>query len=46
MAAYGLHSQRFNYLFHDGHVPLKTTETLGTGTLANPKGMWTMTAGD
>jgi prepilin-type N-terminal cleavage/methylation domain-containing protein/prepilin-type processing-associated H-X9-DG protein len=45
--SYGLHSQRFNYLFHDGHVGLhKTTETVGRGTTANPRGMWTMTAGD
>ena len=43
----GLHAQRFNYLFHDGHVGThKTTETVGSGTTANPKGMWTMTAGD
>jgi prepilin-type processing-associated H-X9-DG protein len=46
-AAYGLHSRRFNYLFHDGHVQaLKTTDTVGTGTLASPKGMWTMVRGD
>jgi prepilin-type N-terminal cleavage/methylation domain-containing protein/prepilin-type processing-associated H-X9-DG protein len=46
-AAYKLHAQRFNYLFHDGHVQtLRTTDTVGTGTLTNPKGMWTMTAND
>jgi prepilin-type N-terminal cleavage/methylation domain-containing protein/prepilin-type processing-associated H-X9-DG protein len=46
-AAYGLHGKRFNYLFHDGHVQaLRTTDTVGAGTLTNPKGMWTMTAGD
>jgi prepilin-type processing-associated H-X9-DG protein len=45
--SYGLHAQRFNYLFHDGHVGLhKTTETMGTGTAADPRGMWTMTPGD
>jgi prepilin-type N-terminal cleavage/methylation domain-containing protein/prepilin-type processing-associated H-X9-DG protein len=45
--SYGLHSQRFNYLFHDGHVGLfKTAQTIGSGTLANPNGMWTMAAGD
>jgi prepilin-type N-terminal cleavage/methylation domain-containing protein/prepilin-type processing-associated H-X9-DG protein len=45
--AYGLHGRRFNYLFHDGHVGiLKTTDTLGSGSPANPKGMWTMTLGD
>jgi prepilin-type N-terminal cleavage/methylation domain-containing protein/prepilin-type processing-associated H-X9-DG protein len=45
--SYGLHSLRFNYLFHDGHVGLhKTMETIGSGTIADPKGMWTMTTGD
>jgi prepilin-type N-terminal cleavage/methylation domain-containing protein/prepilin-type processing-associated H-X9-DG protein len=45
--SYGLHSKRFNYLFHDGHIGLhRTTETLGRGTAANPYGMWTMEAGD
>jgi prepilin-type N-terminal cleavage/methylation domain-containing protein/prepilin-type processing-associated H-X9-DG protein len=45
--SYGLHSQRFNYLFHDGHVGLyKITETIGRGTVALPRGMWSMTAGD
>ena len=46
-SAYGLHSRRFNYLFHDGHVEaLKVEQTIGSGTLAAPKGMWTVTAGD
>jgi prepilin-type N-terminal cleavage/methylation domain-containing protein/prepilin-type processing-associated H-X9-DG protein len=46
-SAYGLHSHRFNYLFHDGHVEaLKIEQTIGTGTLANPKGMWTVAPGD
>lgn len=45
--SYGLHSKRFNYLFHDGHIGLhKTTDTVGRGTTSNPLGMWTMTAGD
>jgi prepilin-type N-terminal cleavage/methylation domain-containing protein/prepilin-type processing-associated H-X9-DG protein len=45
--AYGLHSHRFNYLFHDGHVEaLKVEQTVGTGTLTAPKGMWTITPGD
>jgi prepilin-type N-terminal cleavage/methylation domain-containing protein/prepilin-type processing-associated H-X9-DG protein len=45
--SYGLHSKRFNYLFHDGHVGLHTTaETIGRGTPANPMGMWTMVSGD
>jgi prepilin-type N-terminal cleavage/methylation domain-containing protein/prepilin-type processing-associated H-X9-DG protein len=44
---YGLHGGRFNYLFHDGHVEiLKLGDTIGSGTLAAPKGMWTMTPGD
>lgn len=46
-AAYGLHSQRFNYLFHDGHVAIhRITDTVGTGTTNAPKGMWTLVAGD
>jgi prepilin-type N-terminal cleavage/methylation domain-containing protein/prepilin-type processing-associated H-X9-DG protein len=45
--SYGLHSQRFNYLFHDGHVGLyRTTSTVGSGTAADPRGMWTMAPGD
>ena len=45
--AYGLHSKRFNYLFHDGHVSLhKITDTVGSGTTTAPKGMWTMIPGD
>ena len=44
---YGIHSKRFNYLFHDNHVQaLKLEQTVGSGTLANPKGMWTVKAGD
>jgi prepilin-type N-terminal cleavage/methylation domain-containing protein/prepilin-type processing-associated H-X9-DG protein len=46
-ASYGLHSQRFNYLFHDGHVKThKIEETVGIGTVMSPRGMWTMKAGD
>jgi prepilin-type N-terminal cleavage/methylation domain-containing protein/prepilin-type processing-associated H-X9-DG protein len=45
--AYGLHSHRFNYLFHDGHVEaLKIEQTIGAGTLTAPKGMWTVAQGD
>jgi prepilin-type N-terminal cleavage/methylation domain-containing protein/prepilin-type processing-associated H-X9-DG protein len=45
--SYGLHSSRFNYLFHDNHVQtLKTTDTVGRGTVASPQGMWTMTIAD
>jgi prepilin-type N-terminal cleavage/methylation domain-containing protein/prepilin-type processing-associated H-X9-DG protein len=44
---YKAHGSRFNYLFHDNHVEaLKIEQTVGTGTLANPKGMWTVAAGD
>ena len=44
---YGIHSKRFNYLFHDNHVQaLRIEQTVGTGTLAAPKGMWTVTPGD
>jgi prepilin-type processing-associated H-X9-DG protein len=44
---YGLHGKRFNYLFHDNHVQaLKIEQTVGTGTLNNPKGGWTVAVGD
>ena len=44
---YGIHARRFNYLFHDNHVQaLKMEQTVGTGTLNNPKGMWTLAARD
>ncbi|HVU07337.1 MAG TPA: prepilin-type N-terminal cleavage/methylation domain-containing protein [Verrucomicrobiae bacterium] len=44
---YKLHSSRFNYLFHDGHVSaLKVEDTVGTGTVTAPRGMWSVTRGD
>jgi len=44
---YLLHGSRFNYLFHDGHVAnLATNQTIGTGSLSNPKGMWTVEVDD
>jgi prepilin-type N-terminal cleavage/methylation domain-containing protein/prepilin-type processing-associated H-X9-DG protein len=44
---YGIHGKRFNYLFHDNHVQaLKLEQTVGTGTLSFPKGMWTVIQGD
>jgi prepilin-type N-terminal cleavage/methylation domain-containing protein len=44
---YKLHRNRFEYLFHDNHVEaLTTNQTIGTGTLMNPAGMWTIAAGD
>jgi prepilin-type N-terminal cleavage/methylation domain-containing protein/prepilin-type processing-associated H-X9-DG protein len=46
-AAYGLHGERFNYLFHDGHVAIhRVTDTVGSGKTNSPAGMWTLTAGD
>jgi prepilin-type N-terminal cleavage/methylation domain-containing protein/prepilin-type processing-associated H-X9-DG protein len=45
--AYGLHGQRFNYLFLDGRAAIhKITDTVGSGTTNAPKGMWTMIPGD
>ena len=44
---YGIHSKRFNYLFHDNHVQaLKIEQTVGNGTLDKPQGMWTIKAAD
>lgn len=38
---------RFNYTFNDGHVEtLKVEQTVGTGTLTAPKGMWSAVQGD
>jgi hypothetical protein len=38
---------RFNYLLHDAHVEcLKIENTVRTGSLTQPKGMWTITVGD
>jgi len=46
-ATYKLHGNRFNYLFHDGHVEaLRYTATVGSGTVINPKGMWTVAPSD
>jgi prepilin-type N-terminal cleavage/methylation domain-containing protein/prepilin-type processing-associated H-X9-DG protein len=44
---YRAHKNRFNYVFNDGHVEtLKIEQTIGTGTLTAPKGMWTAVVGD
>ncbi len=44
---YKAHKNRFNYTFNDGHVEgLKVEQTIGSGTLTVPKGMWTAMAGD
>jgi prepilin-type N-terminal cleavage/methylation domain-containing protein len=44
---YRAHHNRFNYVFHDNHVEtLRIEQTIGSGTLNVPKGMWTIAAGD
>jgi prepilin-type processing-associated H-X9-DG protein len=44
---YGIHAKRFNYLFHDNHVAaLRVEDTVGTGTVQDPRGMWTIAPGD
>jgi prepilin-type N-terminal cleavage/methylation domain-containing protein/prepilin-type processing-associated H-X9-DG protein len=44
---YNAHWGRFNYAFHDGHVAaLKIEQTVGSGTISAPNGMWTVTPGD
>ncbi len=44
---YGIHGRRFNYLFHDNRVEsLRLEQSIGTGTLTNPKGGWTAAMGD
>jgi prepilin-type N-terminal cleavage/methylation domain-containing protein len=47
LPTYKHHGRRFDYLFHDNHVETLTIEqTIGTGTLAKPKGMWTVMRND
>lgn len=42
-----LHSNGYNYLYCDGHVKwLLPGTTVGAGTIASPKGPWTIAAGD
>ena len=44
---YKAQQNRFNYAFHDGHVEaLRIEQTVGSGTLAAPAGMWSVIAGD
>ncbi|MGA4644125.1 type II secretion system protein [Limisphaera sp. 4302-co] len=44
---YYLHNGRFNYLFHDGHSELlKVEQTIGRGSLNDPRGFWTVVAND
>jgi prepilin-type processing-associated H-X9-DG protein len=43
---YKAHKNRFNYTFIDGHVEaLKIEDTVGTGTVYVPKGMWAAASG-
>lgn len=42
-----LHQKSTNWGFADGHVKwMRAEDTLGTGTLADEKGIWTIMAGD
>jgi len=42
-----LHSMGYNWLFCDGHVKWLTVEkTIGTGTMTQPLGFWTLADGD
>ena len=44
---YKAQNNRFNYLFCDGHAAaLAIEQTVGTGTLTSPKGMWTSLPND
>jgi prepilin-type N-terminal cleavage/methylation domain-containing protein len=44
---YKAQRSRFNYVFHDNHVEsLKIEQTIGSGTMTAPKGMWTVAQGD
>jgi prepilin-type processing-associated H-X9-DG protein len=44
---YKAQKNRFNYVFNDGHVEtLRIEQTIGSGTLTVPKGMWTAKLGD
>jgi len=44
---YKAHGSRFNYIFCDNHVQtLSIEQTIGTGTLTAPAGMWTAAPGD
>ena len=46
-AAPSFHKDRFSWLFVDTHVQsLKGQETVGTGVLGDPKGMWTLDRND
>lgn len=41
------HKDRFSWLFVDTHVQsLRDQDTIGNGTLNDPRGMWTLDNGD
>ena len=42
-----IHLEGWNYLFVDGHVKwLRPEKTVGTGSVTDPKGFWTVTEND
>ena len=42
-----IHFDGYNYLFADGHVKFqKPEQTIGTGSMTNPRGMWTLAEND
>jgi len=44
---YKAQKSRFNYVFNDGHVEtLRMEQTIGSGTMTAPRGMWSMMPGD
>ena len=44
---YKAQKSRFNYVFNDGHAQtLKVEDTIGSGTLTAPRGMWSAVGGD
>jgi prepilin-type N-terminal cleavage/methylation domain-containing protein len=46
-ALYKAHGNHFNYLFFDDHVEsLTLQQTVGNGTLSNPKGKWSLNPND
>jgi hypothetical protein len=46
-ATNGVHGQRFDCLFHNGHAEiLRMEQTIGIGKTNAPKDMWTVVGGD
>jgi prepilin-type N-terminal cleavage/methylation domain-containing protein/prepilin-type processing-associated H-X9-DG protein len=47
LALYKAHGNHFNYLFFDNHVETLTMkQTVGSGTITNPKGIWSNNPND